>query len=483
MPKFSITINNYRGFTSRYYEGTYPHFGNKDQAGAMQNISLLEPGVMKQGPGMAELTNGDQGGVVTTLMRGIMRYAVTSGVAYAIGGAKLYKFSSSTVNSGGSPSWPRTILDDGSEVGEDVAHYQGALYYSYNQTGSIGTIGRYDLASTFDDDYWDTGTPAAADLQSAPHQMINGGDDVLYIANGQYIATLDGTVGTPQGLDFWQDAIVNSLTWNYNRVMAAVNRPNITGSNFNQSAIYTWNGFSSSWEGDPIEISGRIGALYTKNGITYVWYEQFEGGSSRLVFGYTNGLRVVPLKTFSGSLPLYYQVGEMGDYIVWLSSGRLYAFGPLSDELNTDMFQIMSPQYTNTAGGIASPFGVMMIASNDGGSNYSLEKESGLETDASYKSIIYQTAVGYRESLVRKITFYFEQLATGAEVDITLRDNKNTSLFTGTISFTGDGAVTRKEFYPQARCENFRIEFSYSDGSASNNIKMKQVVVEGDNYI
>ena len=476
---WEIDITRLRGFCPKYFEDTYPSFGNKAQAGAMQNISLVDPNVMTQGSGMAELTNGDQGGAVTTLIRGILRQVTSSGVSFAIGGNKLYKFSSDTVNSGGTPSWPRTISDDGSEVGEDVAYYQGALYYSYNQAGSIGTIGRYNLDATFDDDYWDTGTPAASDLQSAPHQMINGGDDVLYIANGRYIATLDGTTGNDQGLDFWQNSEISSITWNYNRVLAALNRPNVSGVNVNQSAIYRWDGFSSSWEGDPVEVSGRIGALYTKNGITYVWYESFLTGTARLTFGYINGVNVVPLRTFSGTLPAYYQVGEMSDYIIWLSSGRLYAYGPLSGEVESDMFQMMSPQYTTATGGIANPFGRILIASN-ASTNYSLERESGYAVSANYKTLLFNTNPKSK-SEVREIIVEFNTLATGARVDLTLKDNKGTSLWTGIISYAGDGAVTKKTFRPGAQGENFRLEYDFTNGSATNPVEIRKTYINGLN--
>lgn len=476
---WEIEIDRHRGFAPKYFEDTYPSYGNKGQAGAMQNISLISPNRMTQGPGMADLTNGDQGGAVTTLWRGITRAAVTSNAAYAIGGTKLYKFSASTVNSGGTPSWPRTISDDGSEVGEDVCHYQGALYYSYNQTGSIGTIGRYDLSTTFDDDYWDSGTPSASDLASAPHQMIVGGDDVMYIANGLYIASLDGTTGTPQALDFFQDSEVNSLTWNYNRVLAAVNRPNLTGVNVNQSGIYRWNGYSSSWEGDPIEISGRIGALYTKNGITYVWYETFLDGTARLMFGYVSGTRVVPLRQFSGTLPLYYQVGEMENYIVWSSSGRLYAYGPLSGEIEVDMFQIMTPEYTTTPGGIANPFGEMVIASQSS-TNYSVRRESGYSTSANFKTLLFDTKPS-TYAMVDEMIFAFDGMSTGARVDLTLKNNQGTSLWTGTISYTLDSTAVTKRFFPGAQTENFRLEYDFSNGSTTNPVKIRSVIIKGHN--
>ncbi|OGY23902.1 MAG: hypothetical protein A2126_00200 [Candidatus Woykebacteria bacterium GWB1_45_5] len=479
--KWKIEIDRARGFAPKYYESTYPSFGNKEQAGAMRNISLVDPNVMTQGPGMAELTNGDQSGAVTTLMKGILRHAVTSNLSYGVGGAKLYSFSATAVTNAG--DFPHTIDKAAvtAESGEDVTYYQSKLYYSYGHSGSAGDIGQYDLSSTFDDDWYSTVATSGAALQDGPHQMINGGDDILYITNGRFIASLNGTTASPQALDFWTNSQAVSIAWNNNRVVSAVNRPNLTGVNVNQSAVYNWNGYSSSWEGDPIEINGRIGALFVKNGITYIWYETFLDGAVRLIFGYLGGGQVVQLRTFSGTLPLYYQVGEMNDYIIWVSSGRLYAFGPLATDVQLDMFQLMSPQYTTTAGGVAAPFGEVLVASNDGGTNYSLEKEDGYETDSSYKTILFDTSRGDLKSVVDRLVLRVNQLASGAKVDLTLKDKKGTSLWTGEMSFTTDGAVTKKIFFPRATGEDLRLEYDFSNGSSSNNVAIRGTILEGRN--
>ena len=150
--KWQLVVDNIPlgGFSPAWYKETYPSYGNKNHAGAMVNIDMTNPGYIQQGPGLANLTNGTQAGVVTTLIKGILDKAVASDTTYAIGGALLHKISSTTVASGGSPSWPRTIDKAAvtGEDGEDVTEYKGNLYYSYNHSGSAGDIGKYDLAST-----------------------------------------------------------------------------------------------------------------------------------------------------------------------------------------------------------------------------------------------------------------------------------------------------------------------------------------------
>lgn len=476
--KWSIEINRHRGLAPKWYENTYPSFGNKDHAGDMKNMSLIDPTVLSPGPGMANLTAGDENGAVTELIRSVLKTAVTSNVSYAIGGTLLHNISATAVTNAG--IWPKTIAGTGAVTGEDVLYYKGKLLYTFNDAGAAGEMGTYDLGSTFDDTYW-TSTLSGTALLNAPHQMMHGGDDVAYITNGRYIATLDNITENDKALDFWENSEVASITWNYNRIIAGVNRPNISGANANQSAIYRWNGFGSTWEGDPIEVNGKIGALFTKNGITYVWWETFmEDGSTILVFGMVSGLRVIPLRTFNGSLPAYYQIGEIGNFIVWMSESKMYAWGPVESEIQVDLMQLMSAKQTTNIGGIGAPFGEMMIASN-AGTNYSLAKESGFETSAYYYTLLFPTSGRNAKSIIDTIVVNMDKIATNAKVDLTVKDNKGTALWTDNISFTDDGAITKKVFHPRARGENMRLEYDHSNGNATNAVKIRQTIIDGRN--
>lgn len=475
--KWKITINRHRGFAPKWYENTYPSYGNRDQAGDMKDVSLLDPSALTPGPRIVDLTAGDEDGAVTENIKSILGTAVSSNATYGVGGTLLHKLSATAVSNAG--IWPHTIVGTGAVNGEDVVHYKGALLYSLNDAGAAGDIGRYDLSTTFDDTYW-TGTLSGSALSNAPHQMMHGGDDVVYITNGQYIANLDGTTENHQALDFWTDAQVDTLTWNYNRVLAGVNRPALSGVNVNQSAIYKWNGYASTWEGDPIEINGRIGALFTKNGITYVWYEGFLNGTTRLVFGMVSGGQVKPLRTFDGTLPTYYQVGEMGEYITWMSGSEMYAWGPVSSELPIDLMYFTTAKYATTVGGMAAPFGTAMIAST-AGSNFSLGKATNYSIATAYKTIMFPVSGANLKSIVDTIVINTNVMADGAKMDLTVRDSQGTALWTDEISYTTDGAVSKKVFHPRCKGEDLRLEFSHANGSTTNPVKVRQTIIEGRN--
>ena len=466
--KWQITIDNFLGgFAPGWYLATYPSYGNRNQAGDMQNVDLISPAYITQGPGLATLTNGDQAGVVTTLIRGILEKAQASDVSFAVGGTKLYKISSTTVTS--DVDFPHTIT--GATNGEDVAYFQGKIYYTWDTN-----VGLLTLPSTFDDDWGSTVPTGAAALQTGvPHPTEVGGNDFLYIGNKNYITSYDGTTFTEKDLDLPDNTIIQDLRWTSNRLWIAANQPDLTGSNNAIGSIYVWDGNSPSWE-DEIRVSGRVGGMFVKNGILYVFYQDPSSiGGYKL--GYVSGAGISELCSFTGSLPTYYQITEYKNFIIWVSGGEIWAFGAAEKSLPAMIFQLADGGYA-TVGGLACPFGNPLIASMTG-TSYKLAKFSGYDTDCYWYSLLFDVTSFDRKSMIDKIKFNFELLATGARVDYTFKNNKGTSLKTGIISFTGDGAITTKDFYPKAEAENFRLELSWANGSITNSVSIKNIKIEG----
>ena len=363
--EFTITLggrNGWSGLCPGWTENSYPFYGNKNQASAITDIDLRDPNVLKQGPGIANLTSGDHTGELgENLIVAILKHATSANVSYACSKDNVFKLSATAVLNG---NFPLAITGGTYQVATDLIYYKSNVYVFWNDTGTEGEIAKVTIGTpAIDVDFGSTSPTGAAHLEDAPHYAIVGGDDIMYVTNGRYVAKYDGTTLTVQGLDFWTDAETISLSWNNNRVKIAMNRPNIAGSNFNQSGIYTWNGVSSSWEGDPIEVSGEIGALYTKNGITFVWWKDSisAGGYN---FGYISGLQLKPLRRYSGSLPNQAQVGEYDGFIAWLSSQKLFLWGAKDTDIPVKLFPFMSAKHTTAIGGFATPFGTPFIASH-----------------------------------------------------------------------------------------------------------------------
>lgn len=479
MAKWQIEINNLAlgGFAPAWYKETYPSYGNKNHAGTMTNVDLTNAGFISQGPGLANLTNGTEAAAVTTLMKGILDAAVTADVTYGTGGNKLYKMSSTAITNAG--DWPHTIDKAAvtAELGEDVAHYKGNLYYSYNHSGSLGDIGKFDLSATFDDDYMSTVPSGMNTLTGGvPHQMKAAGNDVLYIANGIYISSFDGTTFIQQALDLPTGTVIQSIAWNADRLWIAANRPDLTGSNKNTASIYVWDGTTNSWELE-IKLMGTVGGLHVKNGILFVFYRDISStGGYKL--GYVNGSLITDLANYTGGLPAFYQITDYKDFIIWNSEGLIFAFGSGDKDLPVRLFQLADGGYS-TIGGLVCPFGTPLIASTES-TSYKLAQFSGLDVTSNWKSLMFDITGAGRVSKINMVRINFEALASGARVDWKLLNNKGTTIYSDIISFARFGAVTTGYFPVNGKVsENFRVELDYTSGSTSNSVKVKNIKIYG----
>src|SRR3990167_1437851 len=315
--KYSINLENLAlgGFCPGFYKESYPSYGNKNHAGAMTNCDLTNVSYIQQGPGLSNLTNNS---LITTLIKGILKAPTVADTAYAIGGSKLYAFSSTAITS--SAVFPHSITG---ATGEDVCWFQGKLYYTYN--GTSYNIGLYD--GSFDDDWGSTVPSGFANLQNAPHQIIGGGstgNDVMYIANGRFCASWDGTTLIPQALDLPTGSEIQSIAWMTDRIWMATNKTSLTGSNKNYASIYVWDGTTNSWETE-IPLIGRVGGLHVQNGVVFLFYQDLTNtGGYKLA--YINGSQVTDVANFTGGLPAYYQITDYKDFLIWNSNGDIYAF-------------------------------------------------------------------------------------------------------------------------------------------------------------
>ena len=438
------------GFTPRYYQSGYPSYGNSNHAGQMLNIDLTDPNGFTQGQGLSILTNGTQVSAVSGLINSILKHAVTSDTTYGIAlDGDVHKISSTQVYNSG--IWPHQIVPTGytTPVGEDVCYYQGNLYYSYNHSGG-GDIGMYDLVNTFTDQ-WGSTVPTGHALitKGVPHQMIVGSSDVMFFTNGRYVGSWNGTTFAPQQLPLPLNTVSTAIAWNSGKVYVASNMPNVVGTNKNKASIYQWDGAQANWETE-VPVMGRIGGLHVKNGVVFFFYEDVSNiGGYKLA--YLNGTTVVDLANYSGGLPTYSEVTDFKDFIIWNASSLnslwsyttfpwqltspwttstgddlIYAYGSGDVSLPVRMFQMADSGYT-TAGGLAAPFGNVMISSTDG-SNIKLAQFSGYDTNSYWKSLIFDLVGEGKITKLTQIKIAFEQLTTGARVDWTLRDNRSKSV-------------------------------------------------------
>ena len=150
---FVVTFENFEdGFSPLAHIDNKTFKGSKGQASEMKADVISNPGFIQQSPALADLTNGNQAGVVTEPIRYILDKPTASDTTFAVGTSKLFKLSSTTVASGGSPtSWPQTIKVTMESNTHSVQLVRSSSQYAYITDASQKGL---DLSGDFTIEAW-----------------------------------------------------------------------------------------------------------------------------------------------------------------------------------------------------------------------------------------------------------------------------------------------------------------------------------------
>ncbi len=463
-----ITVDKfYQGYSPLAFQNDLTSWGSAGNASLMTNADVINGEYVTQGPGLANLTNGTQAGVVTELIQFIMDKAVADDETYAIGTSQLFKVTSTTVTSAQSIS--------GCTEGESIQVLKGNLFYFYNKTSS-GEIGKFDLASTFTDSWGSTVPSGAAALEVAPHPSDKK-EDIIVFGNGRYTGTYiaESDTLTPQKLDFGNDAVVDDVLFNAGYWYLVVNS-GITGTNRTSGQIYLWDGSTvPSTLSDETGVGmQRIGFLYRVNGIIYVAYQDLT--STGFIIGFIQGKAITPLVRYTGDLPTFQQKTLFKNTLLFLSSGLVYSAGALVSELPYQLSQYADGGH-GTIGAIAAPFGTPMISSTDGSTNFRLAQFSGFDVSSTWKSIVFSVSKGRLKAYIDSVVVLTKTLGAGASCALTIEaDQADSTSDTLTITTTGK----RRHVFNNVglgNIEDFRVALDFSGGSTSNDCAIREVVI------
>ncbi len=333
-PYFTTTLNLPGGTGLLYNTGINP---------------FSRPGMLLQGPAPANVTN-------VSVVDAMLKNGVGNGIdAYVIGGTKLHKILSGdgTVTNAG--AWPHTIVAAApnhaghlSVSGQDtIVYYIGNtkyLFYSWVDN-TDGDIGRYDLAATFDDDFMTTvptGFSATGFTNTTlkPMPMIVGDDNILYVANGRYVASFNGQIGANgtinyQALDLPSDYIITSFAKlkNFLVIYAYKGATNSGGSNYKtETTAFFWDYVSDSFTfAYPLPGNYVNGGFSFNNTVgCFVYGENYGLGispqkNSKLVL--FNGEIFKTLVNFPESIPGHGGVETFDNVIQWNAEGKIYQYG------------------------------------------------------------------------------------------------------------------------------------------------------------
>lgn len=458
--------------------------GNKGQSSDMQADIISRPGFLTQGPGLANLINGSQAGVVDQLLRFILDKPTNVSTTFAVGTSKLFKLSETTVISGGSPSWPQTITD--MTEGESVIRLKANLFVFYNKA-SGGDIAAMPLDTEIIDPDWGSSTDQL--LENALHPSAVK-EDILLFGNGRYVGVyIEGSgILDVRKLDFGEGAEVVDIVFNSNIWWIAIN----TGfGGRTQGQVYMYDGSAlSNILSDEAGIGVQeIGFLYVINGLTYICYRDLSSGS--LIVGFFAGRQIKPLRYFSGILPDHRQKTLYKNTILFCSDQALWAFGAVVEQLPLQMSKLSDGGYA-TLGGVGAPFGTPLIASSDGGSNHRIAKFSGYALDSFWKSIFVDTTNLKNLGKVSVVIVITKPLAVDARCTLRLEGNQATldeataiaANETSTELVIEGENKTRHVFTSiglQA-VQDMRASISYEEASEVNDCPIRKIIILG-NYV
>lgn len=190
----------------------------------------------------------------------------------------------------------------------DLVYYKGNYYWS--STTDIARNGTFN---------WWTGTLGLTALGATDYHLMVVFGDILYIADGRYVHSYDGTTGTYNALDLPEDYRITAMTV-YNGMMylaADIFQDNAAGSRTGTAKLFTWDGFSSSWIEEE-DIKEHVSVLFPHGGTLFM--------CTGTHFGYFNGSAFIPLRKISSAV-LKHQITVTNDVILLVQSQHILAYG------------------------------------------------------------------------------------------------------------------------------------------------------------
>lgn len=446
--------------------------GNKGQASEMKANILSLPAYVQQSPALADLTNGNQAGVVDQLIRFILDKPISASLTYAVGTTKLFKISPTVVATGGIPSWPQTITNMAS--GESVIRLGDNLFIFYN-TSTVGDIAVMPLATEAIDPDWGSATDKA--LEKASHPCA-AKEDILVFGNGRYLGVyIEGSaLLNVQKLDFGEGAEVADVQFYNNMWYVSVN---FGEGRRSQIFLYDAAALSNQLSDEVAVGNQRIGFTFVVNGVFYIAYEDKTTGF--FAIGWLNGRQITPLRYFVGTLPNHRQKTLYMNTILFLSGANILSCGSVISQLPIQL-SILADGGLATLGGIAAPFGIPIIASTNGTDAYRLAQFSGLSTDSIYKTVFVDTTYARMLGNISTVIVLTKPLAVGAKAEIYLEGNQGESgTITNALEVTGENK-TRHVFKTinLKAVEDVRCIINYENGSTSVNCPIRKIILLGN---
>lgn len=339
--------------------------------------------------------------------------------------------------------------------GEDIVLYKHNIggtstlsaLYSWNDS-TDGDIGRFDLSSTYDDDWMSnvvtTTAPLSNDSSSyTPHPLIVGDDDILYAGDENVVHQYDGATGSN---GTWtanvyvlptKYRIVKFLKHEDKLVVFAYDKN--SGSSYTSGEVRAF--FFNYFDPDPVYYKdlhdNYISEAISANGTMYAFTQ---GGPTDYLSSKTaklqvfNGKEFEVLTTFSGTAPIRGGVDVRNGQILWTgaASGIVFSWGSPLLGLKAGLNKISSGTGSSLGGALKVLGGsfVLVCTKSGGGTVYTENMEqSNYATTAIIDTCIAEPLFNEGDyGKIEKVRVEFGGTATdGQLLTVTLKDTVGNS--------------------------------------------------------
>lgn len=409
------------------------YFGMQNSVAECVGLDIhSESGIIKLNQKLTKLT--DTGAAVDELIRAIV--PASTGDTYFFGGTngKIWK-----LTSGGTWSLVRTANPAAGTAGILAAReYQGYIYYA-----TQSRLGRFDLASTWDDNY---ATFTKTDTTYHPMAEVNL---VLYIGDGAQVAQVDAGTFSASALDISTPLRVSALGVMGTDLLIGT----YVASNIVKTQIFRWNTWSDSFsvsdeipevgvnaflatDNRIIVSAGTKGNLYMYNGQQLELYKHIKGTWSSLNKAFVHDAAVL---NYNG-LPLF---GLSTSYGTGVNLG-VYSIGRTNPSypyvLNLD-YPISTGNLTKVTVGAMAGYGdTFFVAWKDETGASPTYGVDNLDLSNKYATGYFTTRVSLFDRIVnstyKTITAPYRSLPTGTSIQIYV--SKNHGAFTEITDLIND---------------------------------------------
>lgn len=305
----------------------------------------------------------------------------------------------------------------------DMLKYQSSIFTTSTTNVALST---FDFGTN--DFTWWTVTRGHAALSSNVlwHGIVEYGG-IMYIADGRYLHSWDGTTSTTQVLDLPDGMTITSMVVHNNllTISAEFYFDNLVGNYYRGSKIFTWDGFSPSWLSES-DVNERIDTLLSDGGVLFATTPRF--------FGYFNGVSLVPLRKLTTQVRKY-QITSARDRIYIAQGSDVLCYGnPILGRPRVFSYPL---KFTATISSIYAYRDGYLT----GSSSTSAIHCTNIDGTGGSSSILYSDKVplgGY--GTIRHIELETEVMASGDSFAVAYVDSRGTTKTVNTFSFASHGA-------------------------------------------